>query len=669
MTRLAEDPHPNVVTLLDHFRAKDLLFLVQEYAGTSLLRCIQEYFFSEEMARNFFVQIVNGVKYLHGKGVAHRDLKLENIILGEDGTIKLCDFGLACEFTPGGNDVTTGKCGTVHYAAPELKSSHSYAYRAQPADVWSLGAVLYVLCHRRKLKNKRSSECIQRKLELSSRLSDDCCDIIRRMLRCHPLERITVTEILNHPWMTVNPDQLQTDSGVVSEEDSSANIRRKSDIKSSKRFWALPCAIHGDSASNKTDIAGVKSRYNVRAISSIHSIRKLISELPRIDYKNMPQTAVGCARDQSQKIQHDEKIPEKIQTPRIDHPKPPPVEKKDFKFIRTRLAKAVTKATQDVEARKESSAVLKRIITSQMHSSKQGSIIKNTSLATKLTKEHGAFGPVLDVKLENHGITEKQTSAVAQYNKIPSNASGLLPTPPRTTQRKVVHARHMRPGLKNFLQNGLANDQRPLKYAWKDMQCNDKAMNPKEKFTEAGNSQNWTREILKNNIILSKTELENLKRCALNMKKNTTKVSFASNKRIMTPQFGDNKEDDTPAVSEKGRYHKKISNGEPKLLLKRRLSKITKEQGKNSRNEAKSRKLRMAPTLSTSSESVSVYSSRFKRPITSVHQRFGSGSSIASSSGSNILIKAAPEVGKNIYADYSTDPGNSRTIAQKPRRI
>ncbi|KFB34789.1 hypothetical protein ZHAS_00000200 [Anopheles sinensis] len=93
---------------------------------------------SEPTARAWFRQLVSAVQYCHQKGVVHRDLKLDYILLDREWNIKLADFGLSNCFYPGWKLDTY--CGTLEYAALEIFKNHG-----APADVWSQGIVLYVL--------------------------------------------------------------------------------------------------------------------------------------------------------------------------------------------------------------------------------------------------------------------------------------------------------------------------------------------------------------------------------------------------------------------------------------------------------------------------------------------------------------------------------------------
>lgn len=100
---------------------------------------------SEPEAKWIFRQLIYGIEYLHSRNIAHRDIKLENIIFEKSLTkVKLVDFGFATCLREQGEKIKIF-CGTPTYMAPEIVSKEHSGYAAPPADVWALGVVLYLL--------------------------------------------------------------------------------------------------------------------------------------------------------------------------------------------------------------------------------------------------------------------------------------------------------------------------------------------------------------------------------------------------------------------------------------------------------------------------------------------------------------------------------------------
>ena len=96
----------------------------------------------EDLVKAIFGQIVSAVAYMHSKWVAHRDLKLENILINQnEKQIKLIDFGFATKCKKG--EKLSTHCGTPHYMDPDLAKKESYYGHA--ADVWALGVILFML--------------------------------------------------------------------------------------------------------------------------------------------------------------------------------------------------------------------------------------------------------------------------------------------------------------------------------------------------------------------------------------------------------------------------------------------------------------------------------------------------------------------------------------------
>jgi BR serine/threonine kinase len=134
--------HSNVLRLFSTFDTETHVCLVLELAerGELFDYLISQSFFSEDIALNFFRQVVYGVEYLHSLGICHRDLKSENVLLDLNYQVKISDFGLS-KWIPEGT--ATEQCGSAHYMAPEVVAGGSYDPRK--ADIWSLGVIFYTL--------------------------------------------------------------------------------------------------------------------------------------------------------------------------------------------------------------------------------------------------------------------------------------------------------------------------------------------------------------------------------------------------------------------------------------------------------------------------------------------------------------------------------------------
>ncbi|CAF1199181.1 unnamed protein product [Didymodactylos carnosus] len=140
--------HPNVIKYISHFTdTNNDLYIVLELASAGDLAKMIEYFtqnkklLSEKTSWKFFSQICTGLEHMHSKRIMHRDIKPANIFINAQGTIKLGDLGLG-RFFPSETDFTHSKLGTPYYMSPERINQLDPGY-SFPADIWSLGCVLY----------------------------------------------------------------------------------------------------------------------------------------------------------------------------------------------------------------------------------------------------------------------------------------------------------------------------------------------------------------------------------------------------------------------------------------------------------------------------------------------------------------------------------------------
>ncbi|KAI8099066.1 kinase-like domain-containing protein [Halteromyces radiatus] len=194
------------------------LFLVLEYGkdGDLFELVNSDYEMHEIRAAIIFDQIFHAVAHLHRQGIAHRDLKLENVVVTDVAKcqVKLSDFGLATFERPG--NIFETECGTPLYTAPELLAMNcgSTANYTKAIDIWSLGVMLYaalsksspypehilgkkydMLVHMRDMVFPGFEE------KVWEAISNEGKDLIRRMLEIHPKKRLTIEDVLEHPWM------------------------------------------------------------------------------------------------------------------------------------------------------------------------------------------------------------------------------------------------------------------------------------------------------------------------------------------------------------------------------------------------------------------------------------------------------------------------------------
>ncbi|KAF2114432.1 hypothetical protein BDV96DRAFT_96944 [Lophiotrema nucula] len=191
--------HPNIVEMADFFE-DDINYYIEMVPhglpGMDLFDYIELRVNMEEAeCRKIFVQTAQAIHHLHTKAkVVHRDIKDENVILDGEGNIKLIDFGSAAYIKSGPFDVFVG---TIDYAAPEVLAGKPY--RGKEQDVWALGILLYTIVYK---ENPFYSidEILDHELRVPWVMSDENISLVRLMLDRDVENRITISQVLDHPW-------------------------------------------------------------------------------------------------------------------------------------------------------------------------------------------------------------------------------------------------------------------------------------------------------------------------------------------------------------------------------------------------------------------------------------------------------------------------------------
>ncbi|KAL8729812.1 MAG: hypothetical protein Q9181_004870 [Wetmoreana brouardii] len=197
--------HPYICAMRDVVRTNYHWYMLFEYVngGQMLDYIISHGRLKEKQARKFGRQIASALDYCHRNSIVHRDLKIENILISKTGDIKIIDFGLSNLFSPRAQLKTF--CGSLYFAAPELLQAKQYT--GPEVDVWSFGIVLYVLVCGKVPFDDQSMPQLHAKIkkgvvDYPTWLSNECRNLISRMLVTDPKQRASLVEILNHPWIT-----------------------------------------------------------------------------------------------------------------------------------------------------------------------------------------------------------------------------------------------------------------------------------------------------------------------------------------------------------------------------------------------------------------------------------------------------------------------------------
>jgi len=252
--------HNNIIQLIEYFEEDDAFYLVFEKAngGTLLSRIHKNFRFTEEEASMIMRDLSSALDFLHQKGIAHRDIKLENILCvypDQVYPVKICDFDLASDSEATGCDSATTPdlytpVGTAEYMAPEVVRGYS-SFDNDPydkrCDLWSLGISLYfMLCGYHPFAGECGDEncewdlggdcqaCQELLFENISNctfdfpeeewadISDDAKNLIKQLLVEEPTQRLPANMILEDPWVI---------SGGLPSEDSQLNVTEESPRK------------------------------------------------------------------------------------------------------------------------------------------------------------------------------------------------------------------------------------------------------------------------------------------------------------------------------------------------------------------------------------------------------------------------------------------------------
>ncbi|RWS06692.1 serine/threonine-protein kinase-like protein 2 [Dinothrombium tinctorium] len=218
---LAKVRHPNIVLCHDIMRTKHKVYIFMEFAsGGTVGKYVRKNGpFPEWGAKLVFGPTSDALMYMHELGIAHRDLKLDNILLDDYFNPKLTDFGLSRYCKPdehGKNLLSDTFCGTESYMPPEILQKK--AYDPMISDVWSHGICLYVMLNDTYPFDRRNpAKMIEKQLKREWKftpnvdrfVSEPLKDLLSKMLEPDTKKRIPLKKCLEHPWMPkIKPRQI-----------------------------------------------------------------------------------------------------------------------------------------------------------------------------------------------------------------------------------------------------------------------------------------------------------------------------------------------------------------------------------------------------------------------------------------------------------------------------
>lgn len=269
--------HPNICKLYRAVETVDDYVLELEYVkGNELFAYIKaRKFLNEKEAKHIFLQVLDGVNYLHRHKIIHRDLKPENMIIDDTGSVKIIDFGFAGIFEYG--EFCEVHCGSPYYASPEMVNSAPYI--GPEVDIWSLGVILYSMVHGKQPFQGTEVKTVYSNIlkcdyKLCDKLSPDLCDLISKMICLDVEKRLTTYEISIHKWFIphkiTNYDKkfiCEPDMRIVHKlmefgfQKQALIINLKDPLTTESNFYRLAAKKIGDRPSNFGKITSLHEFY------------------------------------------------------------------------------------------------------------------------------------------------------------------------------------------------------------------------------------------------------------------------------------------------------------------------------------------------------------------------------------------------------------------------
>lgn len=197
--------HPNVLKIHEVMASKTKIYLVMEIAAGGELfgKVLRHGRLTEQAARRYFSQLISALRFCHQNGIAHRDVKPQNLLLDRNGNLKVSDFGLSALPEQLKNGLLHTACGTPAYAAPEV--ARRKGYDGAKADAWSCGVILFVLLAGFLPFDDSNLAAMYKKIsrreyQFPSWLSKHAKAVIYQLLDPNPGTRMSIEKLMETSW-------------------------------------------------------------------------------------------------------------------------------------------------------------------------------------------------------------------------------------------------------------------------------------------------------------------------------------------------------------------------------------------------------------------------------------------------------------------------------------
>ncbi|KAF2969949.1 hypothetical protein GQX73_g3596 [Xylaria multiplex] len=386
---LRELSHPNIVGLHEMIETSHQIGIILEYAsGGELFDYILNHrYLKDNAARRLFAQLISGVGYLHKKGIVHRDLKLENLLLDRNRNIIITDFGFANTFDasdelteeeelnlpdrdfvkrtgldkpkPNGmrrGDLMQTSCGSPCYAAPELVVSDSL-YTGRKVDVWSCGVILYAMLAgylpfdddpdnpEGDNINLLYKYIVNTPLTFPEYVTPHARDLLRRILVPSPRKRADLFEVARHSWLseyahvvelitstTTTSSEIQNTT-VPSDEAETGTLARSASVReATKAKTTTTVPGHGDLARKQGKVDPDEAAYVKQQRDNKRRTVQVEYVAPKTQTQRGAEQSEAPTSHGKTKAKSSSQAPTDVHSSQHDKPLPkdPPVAKESY---------------------------------------------------------------------------------------------------------------------------------------------------------------------------------------------------------------------------------------------------------------------------------------------------------------------------------------------------
>jgi len=268
----------------------------------------------EKQVNNFSIQIKNGLQYLYNQNIVHRDIKPQNILVSSNKILKIIDFGLSKNIHLN-NEMMDTICGSPLYMAPEIIKNKTYTIKS---DIWSFGVIIYEMVYGYTPFRATNIYSLIKTIDNydikypANTISYDGIDILHKMLKKNPQDRIEWDTLFMHPWLVndiiLNEENKLLEIPFKSHSDFNMSFRYKSISNKIDTSFDLTFSIGSEESSESlyhsfTDSETESdSLYNSKLVENIfYPIKK--SEPIDIQQKSIQDSFVFVNKNSIESIQ------------------------------------------------------------------------------------------------------------------------------------------------------------------------------------------------------------------------------------------------------------------------------------------------------------------------------------------------------------------------------